>query len=83
LECYRIIFDLLSHLNELATLAGVTPNAALGIFDFLRKESNRMKAIIIKKALSSDDTLFHSALYNWYIEHGWIDELLHVTLKMN
>jgi hypothetical protein len=42
-------------------------------------EAQQAKHLVIRKSLESDDKLFHSALYNWYIEQGLVEELLHVN----
>lgn len=42
--------------------------------------SSVAKTQVIRQALASTDDLFHSALYTWFIEQGYVDELLHVSL---
>lgn len=41
-------------------------------------EVQQAKHLVVRKCIESDDKLFHSALYNWYIEQGLVEELLHV-----
>ena len=60
---------MLAHLNQLATHSPQR-TGTLG--------PAQAKSLVLKKALASEDTLFHSALYNWYIEQGFVEELLQV-----
>ena len=46
------------------------------------EEAQQAKIVVIRKSLESDDKLFHSSLYNWYIEQGLVEELLHVTIYL-
>ena len=63
-ESFKIIFNLLTFLEESTSTLG--------------ESARKDKLAVVKRALRSEDGVFHSCLYTWYIEKNWIDELLTV-----
>jgi Non-repetitive/WGA-negative nucleoporin C-terminal len=67
MKCYKIIFDVLQDLEKFDSEG--EPNLSM----------QRLKNQTYELVLSSDDPLFHQALYDWYISRGHQERLLEVS----
>lgn len=71
-QCYQLVLESLSVFEDKASQS--TSQASAPIED---PETTRGQAYDL--ALSSEDEMFHSTLYDWLIERGHADELLAVS----
>jgi nuclear pore complex protein Nup155 len=72
LQSYDMIFQALSTIDALGT-ATVSGRGRLS-----KEDARRIKNMVLKRALESDDRLFHQALYAWFIAQNWVDQLLEI-----
>ncbi|PIK56013.1 putative nuclear pore complex protein, partial [Apostichopus japonicus] len=85
-ECYKSITDILDELLTTSTAATASPVPARpgpplspDPHRLTREEAERYLEDMMRKCLSSDDELFHVALYDWLIDTGLKERLLEIS----
>jgi nuclear pore complex protein Nup155 len=66
-RCYDLVLDSLSAFDAPASQPGASADA------------QATRSFAYELALSADDEVFHSTLYDWLLERGLADELLEVA----
>jgi nuclear pore complex protein Nup155 len=66
-QCYELIFKALESIEELQTTGKVT-----------KEDVMKMKESTLKRALTTEDELFHYTLYGYYIDNHWIEQLMQI-----
>ncbi|XP_033636336.1 nuclear pore complex protein Nup155-like [Asterias rubens] len=85
-ECYKCITDILDELLLLSQTHPTSPAVPTHPGPPAQTDPNRLSSLesktymdeMVKKALASDDELFHVALYDWLMEKGLKDRLLEI-----
>ncbi|KAH0565900.1 hypothetical protein GP486_000703 [Trichoglossum hirsutum] len=70
-NCYRMIFDILTAVDQAASQA---PEKVDGHYT----RSARLRSEAYSVVHTSEDEVFQNSLYDWYIDKGWNDRLLEV-----
>ncbi|KAL1999413.1 hypothetical protein VTN02DRAFT_4543 [Thermoascus thermophilus] len=71
-QCYDLIFKVIVAVDN---LAAQDPGVIDGQFTVIAKRKNEAYGVISE----SDDEVFLTSLYDWYLEQGWSDRLLEET----
>ena len=72
LECYQVIFDLFASINALFVTNGSKRNGSS------KEDVEAYRAEVLNRALASNDHIFHTCLYEWFIQHTLFDYLLQI-----
>lgn len=85
-ECYQSVTDILDELLVTSTAATASPVPARPGPPpspdpnlLTREEAERYLENMMKKCLSSEDELFHVALYDWLVDKGLKERLLEIS----